>query len=117
MGKITDILPGTHLCLLYRSEEERRAVLTEYIRRGLEAGERVLYTADTPGGLEIREFLQKAGIDVREAERRDQLRFITAEEAYLRTGRFDPKAMVDLLREDTKEALDQGSPGFGPPAR
>jgi len=112
MGKITDILPGTHLCLLYRSEEERQAVLTEYIRRGLEAGERVLYIADTPGGLEIREFLQKAGIDVREAERRDQLRFITAEEAYLREGRFDPKAMLDLLREDTKEALDQGFTGL-----
>lgn len=110
--KIAGIVPGTHLCLLYRDEGERWAVLVEYIRGGLEAGERVMYIADASSGREIRELLQHAGIDVGKAEGRDQLRFLTAEEAYLREGRFDPEAMIALLREGTKEALDQGFTGL-----
>jgi len=112
MGKIEDIAPGTHLCFLYRNEEERWALLVEYIRRGLEAGERVLYIADAPSATTIREHLQRAGIDVEEAERRGQLRFLTAEEAYLRGERFDPEAMLALLRRETEEALNQGFKGL-----
>lgn len=112
MEKSADIAPGTHFCLLYRDDEERWPFLAEYIRRGLEAGERVLYIADTSSASTIREHLERAGIDVGEAERRGQLRFLTAEEAYLRGGRFDPEAMIALLRRETEEALNRGFKGL-----
>lgn len=34
---------GDHLCCLYETEEEHRALLTPFMRGGLEQGEKVLY--------------------------------------------------------------------------
>lgn len=39
--------PGDHLCCLYRTEEERRSLLTPFLRAGLEGCEKVLYVLDT----------------------------------------------------------------------
>lgn len=44
---MADLRPGEHLCLLHETEEEHRAVLTLFLRQGLERGEKVLYVADT----------------------------------------------------------------------
>ncbi|MFD0688379.1 MEDS domain-containing protein [Actinomadura fibrosa] len=38
--------PGDHACLAYDSAEERRAILTTYLRDALRAGEAVLYLVD-----------------------------------------------------------------------
>ena len=43
---ITDLRPGDHLCCLYETEEQHRAVVTPFLRQGLERGEKVLYIVD-----------------------------------------------------------------------
>lgn len=111
-GERGDLRPGDHLCLIYRTEDERRAVLTGYIGGGLERGERVVYIADTRALRQVRGYLRDAGIDARAAEARGQLRFLTPDETYLREGRFDPPSMVALLREETQRALDHGFTGL-----
>ncbi|MBC7217153.1 MAG: PAS domain S-box protein [Candidatus Caldatribacterium sp.] len=112
LEKIADIGPGTHLCLLYRDEEERRAVLTEYVCQGFETGERVMCIVDASSAHQIREYLRGVGLDPQEAEHRGQLRFLTPDEAYLREGTFDPRGMIALLREETQEALTAGFTGL-----
>lgn len=112
LERIVDSRPGSHICLLYRNEEEHRVVLTEYIRRGLERGERVVYIVDASTAEQIREFLRQAGIDVESAERRGQLLFLTSQEAYLREGSFDPQRMIALLKEETEKALTAGFTGL-----
>ncbi len=42
----TALAPGDHLCLLYETEEERRAAITPFVRQGLEEHEKVLYIVD-----------------------------------------------------------------------
>ena len=37
---------GTHICLIYEDEEERRTVISGFLATGLEEGERLAYFAD-----------------------------------------------------------------------
>jgi signal transduction histidine kinase len=44
---LADLKPGNHLCCLYQTEEEHRAVLTLFLRQGLEQDEKVLCIVDS----------------------------------------------------------------------
>ncbi len=109
---VGDLLPGDHLCLLFRDDGEHRAVLAEYTRQGVERGERVLFIADARTARQIRGYLRDAGIDARGAEKRGQLVFLTVHGAYTRDGGFDPQGMAALLREEIQRALDDGFSGL-----
>ena len=100
---------GDHVCTLYSTPEEQLAAAIEYIRAGLERGERCLYVC---GEHEIKDFcraLDAAGIDVKREKARGALLLVAKHEAHLKGGTFDPSAMIDLLNTAVKEALDQGA--------
>ncbi len=109
---IAALRPGDHLCIIYRTDEEHRTILTEYLRRGLDAGERVVYIVDARTAREIRRYLGETDLDVRAAEDSGQLVFLTGDESYTREGVFDPQAMVALLRGETQRALDDAFTGL-----
>lgn len=109
---IEDLRPGDHLCVIYRDDDEHRIVLSDYLRRGLEAGERVVYIVDARTARQIRGYLRDVGINVRDAERGGQLLFLTRDDAYTREGVFDPHRMISLLRQETQQALDEGFVGL-----
>ena len=105
---IADLLPGDHLCGLYQTEEEHRAVVTPFLRHGLEGGEKVVYivddrTAETVGG-----YLRDDGLDPAPFLASGQLVFLTSGETYLREGAFDPEGMIGLLRSGEARALADG---------
>jgi hypothetical protein len=105
---IEDLGPGDHLCCLYQTEEEHRAVLTPFLRQGLERGEKVVYIVDAHTAETILGYLRDDGMDVQPYLARGQLALLTPEDAYLRPGVFDPDAMVALLRAETEQALTEG---------
>jgi len=43
---LQDLEPGDHLCCIYDTEEEHRAVVTPFLADGLDRGEKVLYIVD-----------------------------------------------------------------------
>lgn len=106
------VQPGDHLCLIYRTEDEHRTILTGYIGGGLERGERVLYIADVRTARQIRGYLRNAGIDARGAQKRGQLVFLMADGASTRDGVLDPQGMIALLRKETQRARDDGFSGL-----
>jgi len=112
LDSIADLHPGDHLCIIYHTDAEHRAILTEYLQRGLDAGERVVYIVDARTAEDIRGYLRDAGVDVTAAEERKQLEFLTRDDAYMREGRFEPQGMIKLLREETERALDAGFAGL-----
>ncbi|HEU68773.1 MAG TPA: hypothetical protein ENN53_06145 [Candidatus Acetothermia bacterium] len=114
---IADLRRGDHLCLIYRDDDEQRAVLSDYLRRGLEAGERVVYIVDASSARPIREHLRKAEVAPREAERRGQLGFLTSDEAYLREGAFDPQAMIAPSARRRRKRWAVGSRASASPVR
>jgi len=105
---INDLQPGDHLCCLYKTEEEHRAVLTPFLRQGLERGEKVLYIVDTRTADTILDYLRDDGLDVQLYLAHGQLVILTRDDAYTREGVFDPDGMIDLLRTETERALAEG---------
>ncbi len=103
-----DLQPGDHLCCLYETEEEHRAVLTPFVRQGLERGERVLYIVDARTAETVLGYLRDEGLDAESYVSSGQMAILTADDAYLKDGVFDPDGMIDLLRTETERALAEG---------
>lgn len=108
LRRITDLKPGDHLCCLYETEEEHRALLTPFLRQGLERGEKVLYIVDAHTAEAMLGYLQDDGIEVEPYLEKGQLNILTADEAYMREGVFNPDGMISLLQAETEHALAEG---------
>ena len=106
--RITDLRAGDHLCCIYQSEEEHRALLTPYLRQGLERGEKVFYIVDSHTAEEVFGYLEDEGLDVQPYLNSGQLSILTVDDAYMKEGSFDPEGMIDMLREETARALSEG---------
>ena len=105
---IPNLAPGDHLCCLYETEEEHRAVLTPFLRRGLERGEKVLYFVDARTAEAVLTYLREDGLEVEPYLARGQLCILTRDDAYMRQGVFDPDGMIALVRSETARALAEG---------
>lgn len=105
---IASLEPGDHLCCLYETEEERRALLTPFLRQGLEYGQKVLYIVDARTAQAVLDDLRGEGLAVEPYLSSGQLVILTSTETYLRDGSFDPERMIALLRAETERALAQG---------
>ena len=109
---ITNLEPGDHLCCLYETEEEHRAVLTLFLRQGLERGEKVVYIVDARTAEIILDYLRDDGLDIEPHLASGQLVILTRDDSYMREGVFDPDGMVALLRAETEQALAEGYPAL-----
>ncbi len=105
---LAELKPGDHLCCLYRTEEEHRALLTPFLRQGLEQGEKVIYIVDARTEAIINGYLQDNGIAVDPYSASGQLKILTVDDAYMREGVFDPDGMIQLLRREMERALAEG---------
>jgi PAS domain S-box-containing protein len=102
--------PGSHLCCIYETEEEHQAVLRPFLRQGLELGEKVLYIADAHTAQVIMDYLEAEGLDANSYLASGQLNILSAKDAYVRNGVFDPDYMIALLRAETERAEAEGYP-------
>ena len=105
---IAVLTPGDHLCCLYETEEEYRALLVPFLQQGLERGEKVLYIVDAHTAETILNYLRDSGVEVEPYLANGQLSILTIGDAYMRDGIFDPDGMIDLLRSETQRALAEG---------
>lgn len=106
---------GDHLCLSYDSDEERRAILTDYVRDGLCADHKIIYMSDDRPAPVVLSWLRQApgavDLDLTTAMATGQFVVRTAEEAYMATGRFDPDEIISLVATEIELALVQGYRG------
>lgn len=109
---IAQMRPGDHYCGIYRSEEDHRRLVADFVRGGVLLGEKILYLLNLQTVAQLTETLERAGIDVAGLLARKQLVISTAKEAYLKAGVFDPEKMIALLGEQTRLALAEGYPAL-----
>lgn len=98
---------GTHMCLIYSDESERRKTIGKFLESGLLTGEKVAYFADTMKPEEVREWLENMGIALPEA---DGFAIADAGHTYCSCGEFVPANMLDTLRAFHGQAKQQGYP-------
>jgi len=109
---LAELRPGDHLCCLYETEEEHRAVLLPFLRQGLERGEKVIYIVDAHTGETVLDYLRADGVTVDSHLKSGQLRILSRDDTYLRQGVFDPEGMIALVRTETARALAEGYPAL-----
>jgi DNA-binding CsgD family transcriptional regulator len=109
---ISQLRPGDHACCFYETAEKQRAVLTPFLRQGLDQGEKVVYVLDDSTVEAILAYLRRDGLDVEPYLARGQMVFLTRDETYMQAGVFDPETMIALLQEQTDQALAEGYPAL-----
>ncbi len=107
-----DELPtGTHICLIYSEEEERRSIISRFIANGIRSGEKVLYMADMTTENDIWNWLSETEVDIVREDIADQLEVVEAEKIYCPDGKFRPSIMLETLRNCYDLAIDSGFSG------
>ncbi len=103
---------GDHVCTLFSSMEEQLSAAVDYIRQGLERGERCLYVCGEQTPNEFRAALRAAGIDVDREQQRGALVLLTKETGHLKGGSFNASRMISMLTSAVEDALSSGFSGL-----
>jgi hypothetical protein len=102
-----------HVCAFFATKEDEYRVLLPFIKEGFEQGDKAFHIVDGRHRAAHLSTLKAAGIDVAAAEQDGRLEVRRWEEAYLRGGRFDQNAMLELIQE----VLSAGKAGGFPLTR
>ena len=102
--------PVRHICAFFHSKEEEYQTLRDFIKDGLDQGEKGYHIVDSNHCSTHRSRLKKDGIDVDSAEKTGQLKVACWEDAYLKDGYFDQDRQLALLEDILKEGQTQGYP-------
>jgi len=108
LPSIERMQPGDHYCGVYRTDDDWRAIIVDFVRGGIARNEKVIYLVNLTSADQLRATLASASIDVDALTDKGQLVIITAKEAYLKDGQFDPDRMIAMLAEETDKALAEG---------
>jgi len=108
INSIEDVKPGHHLCCIYGTEEEHKALLTTFLQHGLEHNEKVVYIVDKHTATTILGYLKDEGLDYQRYIEKGQLQVLSVANSYMKEGVFDPDSMISLLRCETERALSEG---------
>lgn len=104
---------GQHVCAIYDTPDEQRAVAIAFIGDGLRKQERCLYVAESAADVEkFRGLLQDVGIDAHNAETSGALILMTSDDAHLVDGCFDSERMLRMLNDTVEKALNDGFTGL-----
>lgn len=101
---------GTHMCLVFRDEDERRAIVSKYVESGLFSGEKVGYFADTPTTSDVADWLASLDVDISEALENDSFSVQEAEQVYCPDGSFSPERMLNKLKDAYNSSVEEGYP-------
>lgn len=111
MGFTDEKFPaGTHMCLIYSDEEERKKIISKYLEGGNSAGEKVAYFADELSPEEIKKWLSEMGIKMPPEDKKDSFSVTSTADTYHPDGTFNPDEMLDNLKAFYTAAKDEGYP-------
>ncbi|HXD47358.1 MAG TPA: MEDS domain-containing protein [Gemmatimonadaceae bacterium] len=99
--------PG-HICAFFDSRTEEYDILAPYYKEGIELDERVITIVDSHRQADHRARLASKGIDVPTAVNDGRLAILTAEETYMKGGKFGAERMYEMLQGALAEAEQDG---------
>lgn len=106
-----DYPSNTHMCLIYKTEEERKLLIKKFIAAGIQNKERVEYFYDEWSEEQISNELLNSGIDIAEAQDSGQIRFHQTGQVYHPNGTFSPEPMWRSLCNCYSNGLRDGFEG------
>ncbi len=112
MREVSSLRQGDHVCTVYESPEQQLRVIAQYIKAGLDGGERCLYIVDDRSTDDVLDALHAAGADPATTRDSRRLILLTKRETYLQRGSFDPNAMIWSLAAMADQAVADGCSGL-----
>jgi len=99
-----------HACAFFRTVDEAYRVLLPFVQDGFEQGDRAFHIVDPAVRDEHLRRLEQVGVDGAAAQLSGQLELRSWDDAYLRGGRFDKDAMLELIQEILEDGKARGFP-------
>jgi len=97
-----------HICAFFHSKEEQRRQLIDFLREGIEQGDRITQIVADDEVDEHRAWLRAAGLEAHPAATDGQLKLVTWEETYLQDGCFDQYRQLKQLEHELAAARQEG---------
>ena len=111
LGFTNDPYPaGTHMCMIYSSEEERKQTLSKFIEGGLSSGEKVSYFTDELEPQQVKDWLVESGVNLPDDPSGELFCVSNAADVYHPTGLFDPDSMLNSLEAFYDSAIAANCP-------
>jgi hypothetical protein len=112
MGFTKELFPaGTHMCLIYDSEESRRKIVCEFLAAGLKQGEQVRYMTDVSTTKDVLSWFSDIGVELPQVREGGPFVMFSAENAYCPNGRFDPTETIERMKSRYDQAEKLGYSG------
>jgi hypothetical protein len=108
----SEVSHGDHVCAFFDSPGERRRIVADFVRTGLQAGDRVFYVTDAASPATVLAELRADGVPVAAALAGGQLAVRTVAESYLAVLPFDPARMISAVYRAVEDALSAGFTGL-----
>lgn len=89
---------GTHMCLVFRDEAERRRIVAKFVESGLAGNERTFYFADAATPSDVVNWLASCDVAVSESLAHGSLTVDVATQTYCPDGTFSAKRMWETLK-------------------
>ncbi len=103
---------ATHMCYIFSDENERRRIISAFMARGANDGEKIGYFADRISPDELCSCLREQGVDTDALTASGQLFVDMAERVYCPDQCFCSRRMLETLRSNYLQARDAGFTGF-----
>ncbi len=97
-----------HLCSVYDTKEEQFATMIPFIKTGLSRGENCIYIVDDNTAQDVLSAMKFEGIDVDSNIKSGSLSIFNKQGTYLKHGYFDPKLMIQFLKDTVDSAKAEG---------
>jgi len=101
-----------HAVLIYTNPKDKQDTLFTYLKAGLDKGEAAVYVASEETPEEIRQAMQRFGIDVDQHERDGALKIVDYRNWYLMDGKFDVSRSLSLWRKLLEESKSRSFQGL-----
>lgn len=108
LGFLSDTVPeGTHMCLIYNSDEERVDSLLKFLLSGMESGEKAICFSEKMDEQTVRDFFRKNSISYDEHKKNNALTLAGVSEVYFKDNKFDPERMLNKLKNFYRESKEK----------
>jgi len=112
MGFTEDKFPvGTHMCLIYDNEDERRKTISKFLGAGQKEHEKVGYFVDTMAPADVEAWLREMGVVIPNHGNSPEFTIAPAVETYCPGGKFVPAEMLSGLSGLYHKSLEEGYAG------
>jgi len=101
-----------HGIFFYRSPEEKRRVLFNFLKAGLDRDEGAVYVAGEEAPRTIRKAMLHFGLDVEGLEREGLLKVVNYDRWYIVDGKVEIPNIAALWKKAYEEALERGLKGL-----